>query len=238
MKKTKRRSLVMSVLMLVLSLALVASGTYALFSDQTKMTNHLQAGKLKITLERIKLERTELDLVTGYMKEQPVDETVVPFTDETTENVFGITDKTLIVPLSTYTATMKITNNSDVAFGYWIEIALNFEGENALDDEELAALKLDEQLKVYVNDEAKAVTLDKGLKVGDEGNPIGKLAKAPTLDGNGNPSHTLKYFETFVVSVLFEDLDNEVNNLAQGQKLCFDLIVHAVQLTEEAPTTP
>lgn len=237
MKTTKRRSLVMSVLMMVLSLALVASGTYALFSDQVKMTHHLQAGELDITLVRTNLTTKALDPVTGYMKSSNKDD--VPekdFSNPNGENVFGITDKTLIVPLSSYAATMKITNNSDVAFGYWIEIKLNFEGENALTDQELAALKLDEQLKVYINDVAQAVTLDQGLKVGSEGNPIGKLAKAPTFDADNNPSHNLKYFETFVVGVFFEDLDDEINNLAQGQSLHFDLIVHAVQLTEEAPT--
>ena len=233
--KTKRRSLVMAVLMLVLSLALLASGTYALFSDQVKMVTHLEAGTLDITLVRTNLTKTALDPVTGYMKTSSVDDNPEKdFSTPNNENVFGIVQgSTLIVPCSSYTATMKITNNSDVAFGYWIEIKLDVQGMTA---QEIADLKLDEQIKVYINDEAQAVTLDEGLSVGSEGAPIGKLAKAPTFDGAGNPSHDLKYFETFAVTVYFADLDNEINNLAQGQSLSFDLIIHAVQLTEEAPT--
>lgn len=240
MKKTKRRSLIMAVLMMVLSLALVASGTYALFSDQVKMTHHLQAGILDITLVRTNLTKKELDPVTGYMKESSVPD--VPekdFSKPTTENVFGITDKTLIVPCSTYTADMKITNNSDAAFGYWIEVKLNFEGEHALSDEELAALHLDEQIRVIViksSGEAEKALLSNGLTVGSEAQPIAKLAKAPTVDGDGNPSHNLQYSDTFTVCVTFLDLEHATNNLAQDQHLYFDLIVHAVQLAEEAPT--
>ena len=233
---TKRRSVLMAVTLLVLSLALLASGTYALFSDQVKMSHHLQAGKLNITLVRTKLTKTELDPITGYLKtsseEDPNGGT--DFSDPgVDENVFGLTKDTRIVPCNSYAATMKITNNSDVAFGYWIEIKLNLEG---LNDEQLKALELDKQIKVYVNDEAKAVVLKDGLQVGDKDHPISKLAKAPTYDAEGNPSHSLKYSETFVVCVAFENLSDELNNLAQGQSLSFDMIVHAVQLTDEAPT--
>jgi len=230
----KNRSVLLAVMTLVLCLALVAGGTYALFSDQITMEHHLEAGKLDITLVRTNLTKTELDPVTGYLKTSSVDD--VPekdFSNPNGENVFGITKDTLIAPCTSYAATMKITNNSDVAFGYWIEIKLDLEGMTA---EEISALKLDEQIKVYINDEQKAVTLDQGLFVGDRENPISKLAKAPTDDGTGNLSHSLKSSETFVVCIAFENLEDEVNNAAQGQKLNFDLIVHAVQLAEEAPT--
>ena len=234
----KHRSMLLAVITLVLCLALVAGGTYALFSDEVAMNHHLEAGELDITLVRTNLTKTELDPVTGYLKTSSVDDPNggTDFSNPGVgENVFGLTDDTLIVPCNSYAATMKITNNSDVAFGYWIEIKLNFEGEHALTAKELAELKLDEQIKVYVNDQAQAVTLDQGLVVGGRDNPISKLAKAPTLDGNGNPSHSLKYSETFVVCVAFENLADEVNNAAQGQELYFDLIVHAVQLAEEVP---
>ena len=152
--------------------------------------------------------------------------------------MFGITKDTRVVPCSSYAATMKITNNSDVAFGYWIEIKLNFEGENKLSDAQLAALHLDEQIQVYINDQTQAVTLDNGLFVGDREHPISKLAKAPTYNDKNEPSHTLPSTETFVVCVSFKNLDDETNNKAQGQKLSFDLIVHAVQLPEKAPDQP
>ena len=238
MKKTKRRSLILSVLMMVLSLALVASGTYALFSDQVKMTHHLQAGVLDITLVRTNLAKTALDMDTGYMKTSSVaDDPEKDFSNPNGENVFGIIKgKTLIVPCSTYTASMKITNNSDVAFGYWIEIKLDVEG---MTQQQIDDLRLDEQIKVTVtrsSGTSEYAILSDGLDVGSEAAPIAKLAKAPTFDDGGNPSHDLQYFDTFDVCVEFLNLDNAINNLAQGHQLNFDLIVHAVQLAEEAPT--
>ena len=214
MKKTKRRSLVMSVLMMVLSLALVASGTYALFSDQVKMTHHLQAGELDITLVRTNLTTKALDPVTGYMKSSSKDD--VPekdFSNPNGENVFGITDKTLIVPLSSYAATMKITNNSDVAFGYWLEIVFD----------DTVDLTLAEQLKITVTtvDESKSISkmlnTSAGL-IGAEADPVGVLAKGGSA--------------LFTVTVEFCDLDHSVNNNAKGTNFDFDIIVHAVQVTD------
>jgi predicted ribosomally synthesized peptide with SipW-like signal peptide len=230
----RKRALIVSGAIVLLALTVLIGATFALFTDTQRVTNHLRAGDLEITLKRTELTKTTLN-ASGKLVTSAPDKNVLNFSNPTDENMFGLAEGEKIVPGTKYVAKMRIENHSDVAFGYWIEIKLNFEGENALTDEELAALKLDEQLKVYINDVAQAVTLDQGLKVGSEGNPIGKLAKAPTFDANNNPSHNLKYFETFVVGVFFEDLDDEINNLAQGQSLHFDLIVHAVQLTEEAP---
>jgi len=63
---TKKRSVLLSVMTLVLCLALVAGGTYALFSDQVTLTNHLEAGTLDITLTRTKLVTKSLDNETSH----------------------------------------------------------------------------------------------------------------------------------------------------------------------------
>ena len=196
---------------LALCLALIASGTYALFSDEVRLTNHLQAGTLDITLTRNSLTTKSLDQTTGFLTEatktDPVD-----FSNPTNKNIFDITDDTLIVPGSYYSAEMQITNNSDVAFGYWLEIV--FDGT--------VDLTLAEQIKITVttSDGAKSIstTLDKskGL-IGEEASPIEVLAKSGST--------------LFTISVEFSDLGN--NNDAKNKTFEFDVIVHAVQITSE-----
>ena len=207
----KKRSVLLSVMTLALCLALIASGTYALFSDEVRLTNHLQAGTLDITLTRNSLTTKSLDQTTGFLTEatktDPVD-----FSNPTNKNIFDITDDTLIVPGSYYSAEMQITNNSDVAFGYWLEIV--FDGT--------VDLTLAEQIKITVttSDGAKSIstTLDKsnGL-IGEETSPIEVLAKTGST--------------LFTISVEFSDLGN--NNDAKNKTFEFDVIVHAVQITSE-----
>ena len=195
---------------LALCLALIASGTYALFSDQVQLTNHLQAGTLDITLTRNSLTTQTLDPTTGFLTDPVTKTGPVDFSDPTNKNIFDITKDTLIVPGCSYSAEMQITNNSDVAFGYWLEIV--FDGT--------VDLTLAEQIKITVTtaDSGKSIstTLDKskGL-IGEEGSPIEILAKTGSA--------------LFTISVEFSDLGN--NNDAKNKTFEFDVIVHAVQIT-------
>ena len=214
---TKQKSVLLSVLMLVLCLALVAGGTYALFSDDVTLTNHLEAGTLDITLKRTKLETLSLDNTTGYLVET-VNNDVVDFSTPNDRNVFDIEEGVLIVPCSSYTATMEITNDvatSDVAFAYWLEIRFGSESD----------LELADQLKVVLTTEDGTeyeVVLSDGAMIGSEGSPVGTLPKTAS--------------ETFEISVEFLDLDN--NNDAKSKKVSFDLIVHAVQAIKAPTATP
>lgn len=216
---TKKRSVLLSVMTLVLCLALVAGGTYALFSDQVTLTNHLEAGTLDITLTRTNLVTTSLDANTGFLVEtenskdidfsKPYDPTDP---NAENENVFDIVDGTLIVPGCEYTAEMQIANNSDVAFGYWLEIVFD----------DTVDLTLAEQLKITVTtvDGNKSISgmlnTSAGL-IGKEADPVGVLAKGGSA--------------LFTISVEFCDLDHSVNNNAKGTTFNFDVIVHAVQIT-------
>ena len=207
----KKRSVLLSALTLMLCLTLVASGTYALFSDQVTLKNHLQAGTLDITLIRTNLTTLSLDDTTGFLVETENAEDV-DFSAPTTRNVFDITDETLIVPGCVYNAEMQIQNNSDVAFGYWLEIVFD----------DTVDLTLAEQLKVTVTtvDGNKSISgklsENAGL-IGEEADPIGILAKTGSA--------------LFTVSVEFCDLDHSVNNNAKLTSFEFDIIVHAVQIT-------
>ena len=228
MRSTNRkRVLITSGAIVLLALSVVIGATFALFTDTQKVSTHLQAGDLQITLNRSELTKTTLN-ASGYLVEtivQKSTDTPVDFSDPTDENVFGlqtddegkVTEK--IVPGSKFVAKMEISNDgskSDVAYDYWIEIVLNVEGLSA---EEIEALKLDEQLQVTVDSELEndplPQTLDKGLKVGSEESPIGTLILGDS--------------DSFTVTMEFLDVDT--NNLAKTQKLTFDMIVHAVQRT-------
>lgn len=213
----KKRSVLLAVLTLMLCLALIAGGTYALFTDQVDLKTHLQAGTLDITLMRTNLKTTSLNPDTGFLveTENPKDIDFSKPADPNdpnaeNKNVFDFVDGMLIVPGCSYTAEMQITNNTDVAFGYWLEIVF-------ADD---ADLTLAEQLKITVTTAdgttSGKLSASKGL-IGKESEPIQVLAKTGSA--------------LFTVSVEFCDLDHSVNNNAKLTSFEFDLIVHAVQIT-------
>jgi hypothetical protein len=185
----------------------------------------LKAGDLNITLERTKLETYSIDATTGYLVSTTNDD-VVNFSNPTGKNVFDLTTSSKIVPCSSYTATMRISNNtatvtenkqnSDVAYDYWIEIKLKVDGLTA---EQIKALKLDEQLNITVSSEEltepMSALLSEGLTIGSSIDPLGTL--------------TLGDSDNFTVKMEFVDGAN--NNDAKTQMLTLDLIVHAVQRT-------
>ncbi|MBO5327416.1 MAG: hypothetical protein J6A84_04785, partial [Clostridia bacterium] len=173
----RRRSVLLAVLTLVLCLALAVSGTYALFTDKVTLQNHMQAGELDVKLYRTKLVAKTLDPATGLLTQGTPNTTRVDFSnpDQNTQNVFGLTDSDVIVPECTYTADMLIVNETDVAFGYWVELVFNASGYTAQKD-----LKLAEQLEVSVTIGTQSAGVPKALtdsaaKFGSETAPIGIL---------------------------------------------------------------
>ena len=206
----RKRSVLLSFTTMMLCLALVVGGSYALFSDQVALTTHLKAGTLDITLERTNLVTKALDRKTGFLTNAESDE-LVNFSRPNDRNVFDIESTDKIVPGCHYTATMKITNNTDVAFAYWVQVINKATGE--------ITPALAEQLKVTVTAKDGTViegTVIDGLQVGSATDPINVLA--------------IGDYESFDVSLEFLDLEN--NNLAKNQSLNFDIVVHAVQVTD------
>lgn len=198
----------MSLVTFMLCLALVAGGTYALFSDQVTLTTHLKAGTLDITLERTNLVARTLNSETGFLGYVSNSE-IVDFSKPTDRNVFDIDYTDKIVPGCAYHATLKLTNNTDVAFMYWVEIINRADKDLALADQLKVSVKVGEGEKT-------SEILSDGLNVGSQAKPIGILAKSEA--------------ESFVVSLEFLDL--AVNNAAKNQSLDFDVIVHAVQVVD------
>lgn len=210
----RKRALIVSGAIIILCLTLFLGTTYALFTDTQSVRNHLSAGDLEITLLRTELVKTTLD-ETGYLVELAPNKTVVDFTGPNKLNVFDIEEDEKIVPGSRFVATMQVENHSDVAFGYWVEVVCVDKeyGEN-----------LAKQLKVTVDigTESSALVADGLVVKGPNGTWIDELAIGEA--------------SSFVVTVEFLDsfiAENgiDANDLAQGERLTFDLVVHAVQAT-------
>ena len=217
----RTRAVLLATVTLMLCISLIAAGTYALFTDDVKLTNHLQAGDLSITLKRTELVKTTLD-TSGYLVENTVQsatDAAVNFTNSTRENVFGIEVNEKVVPGSKFVAKMQIENQSDVAFGYWIEIIC----KDKTKGEDLA-----KQVKITVNTGAdKSDFVGNGLTVkGANDSYIDQLA----IGATATFTVTLEFLDSAIASNNIEE-----NNLAQGEELDFDLVVHAVQATT-APT--
>ena len=60
MASKRLKTLLVCALSIMLCVTAVAVGTYALFSDNVTVKNHLQAGTLKATLTRTLLEKSEI----------------------------------------------------------------------------------------------------------------------------------------------------------------------------------
>ncbi len=111
------KSMMFSAITLLICVSLVVGGTYALFTDQVKVNNHLTAGNLKIGLDRISYTANDLDATTGLMK--PVtDTTEVDLLTDATE-LFTV-DKA--VPTSWYEATIRVSNDGSTAFDYGMRL--------------------------------------------------------------------------------------------------------------------
>lgn len=211
MGKSKIRTLLMACVMIMLCAAMIVGGTYALWSKDVTVTNHLVAGKLDVKLERISLTKTYLDDTTGYLVTTEPDTTIVDFSTSTTANVFGLSDSELIVPTSSYAARLKLSNNDDVAFTYDIIIKLT-SVSNALA----------QQLKVYVS-EGDGDLVDKGF-LSDYATENGiAIISTQTMAKNTAAKE-------FTVKIEFIN-DNSINNNAHSQQAEFDLLVKAVQKT-------
>lgn len=210
----RKRSLIVSGSVILLCMTIIVGVTLTLFTEEETVVNHLKAGNLEITLERTGLTSTYLT-DRGFLTTE-TDDTVKDFTNDTSENVFALEDA-VIVPKSKYVADMRITNNSDiaksnVAFAYWIEIIYTSDINAALS----------EQIEVVVKtDEDTTKRLKQGVTVGSEDDPVGIVPVGRSAD--------------FSVSIEFLDFEHDVNNLAQGENVSFDLVVHAVQYTEADP---
>lgn len=208
----KSRVLIASCSVILLCMSIIIGMTFALFTDNVWVKNHLKSGNLKVTLTRTNLEYSVLDNNGKLATITNSDE--YDFTNATDENVFGINDPdTFIAPGSYFDATMKITNMGNVAFTYSVSIKL-IGDVNALA----------EQLKVTITHPDGSKTT-KMLSELPEGLSI--------ATGIMNANDTSQNFNVRVEFVDYGSASNINNNDAQSQYAKFDLIVTAVQATTQ-----
>lgn len=194
-KSRRMGALTLACIAVALCISLMAVGTYALFSETITVSGHLQSGKLDATLSRVKLVKNDLN-DEGFL-ETTTDNNIVP--DSMLDNVFGLSSTDKIAPECSYAATMRITNNGDVAFGYYIK----------LDVTEGASTQLLQQLVVEVKANGQTIAVGAAFTSA----PIGVVAAGKYAD--------------FTVTVKFAN--NANNNNAENQKVAFDLTVYAEQ---------
>ena len=158
-----------------------------------------------MTLVRQQLISKNIDS-NGNMR-SVIDDSVKDFTSSTQDNIFGIGTDTLLVPGSSFTAEMKIGNNGDVAFYYYVEVIFN----SVISDSEFASM-----LKFSVESEGgvkKETLIKDGLTLGENDQGLGLVQVGAS--------------ESFTVKL--EYLDNDKNNNAENKVVIFDLLVHAEQ---------
>lgn len=201
MLKNKARTLMVASVMIMLCVGMAIGGTYALFTDKVEVENHLVAGNLNITLERTKLVKNTLNN-NGYLQKTEVT-TVKDFSNDTNSNVFDIGSNEFLVPASYYEATMRVSNNSSIAFEYDIVIRLTS-----------ASNKLAEQMIVYI-DGVKKGTLSEFTA----SSQLANIGSGTVVPGNSRE---------FIVKIEFA---SNSGNITQGQSVKFDLAVEATQKT-------
>lgn len=204
----KKRVLLVSCSVILVCMSIIVGMTYALFTDNVVVENHLKAGNLDVTLKRTSLEYAVLD-DDGLLKVTTVNDEL-DFTERTEDNVFGIDSTDVrIVPGSYFEATLEVGNNGSTAFDYNVEIKL--EGESN---------SLAEQLKVIVTHNDGSTTEKMLSEIAD-----GLSISAGSMKSSDNA-------QSFKVKVEF--IDVAYNNDAQDLSCVFDLVVSATQATTQS----
>ncbi len=218
----KQKTILLATIALCLSTALAVGGTYALFTDHTEVNQHLQAGTLKIGLERIAYRDHTLG-DDGLMVTSEVNETVVDLR-ESAKSLFEVEGA---VPTAWYESTLRVTNKGSVAFTYGVRILWTADAD-ATETELAREQALAEQLRITVtpqNAEPVSFMLAECARYDID---LGAL-----LAGTNAATFTVKA-EFVDDRVLNADPTAEAakdNDLAQSARLDFDVQVYAVQKT-------
>ena len=204
MEEKSNRIFLVSCVTILLCLALLLSTLYSMYVGGNNFVNHLKSGDLEITLIRTELTGKVYGS-DGEMHEYSNTERV-DFSDPTEQNLFDLTEGTYFVPGMEYKASLAVENNSDVVFGYYVEILVSDDSSDALC----------QQLEVVISSGDKQVS--------------GKLSDLFLGSENDYVSIVeLGTSSSFIVEIYFVD-DSSVNNDVMNEKVYFDLVVHATQI--------
>lgn len=211
---------------LVVALALLVGGTYALFTDEAKITNHLQSGDMQLTLVRNDYQHMMLD-GEGFVADVTPDghDTPKNFSAPTNENMFNLSEAHVFVPGASVSANMTLSNSSvdsATAFNYWFTIEIR----GAEEDDDIPTLA--KYLVLDITVEGHPEYDVSGVRLGADENVIDAKNGLITCGTKDNPIGVLGVgsSQNFTVKI---SVDLEAGNEIRQQELQFDLIVHAVQ---------
>lgn len=137
-------TLVAACIAVLLSISAIVGGTFTLFTGEASVSNNvLKAGSLGVKLERTSLQSTYLDSTGILIEGQDVADSPYKDFTKSEENVFGLTDTDVIVPCSSYTATMLITNTGSVAFDFTASLQITDNDQNVKLSEQVTLKLLD-----------------------------------------------------------------------------------------------
>ena len=203
---TKKRTLLLSALTALLGVSVAVGASYALFTDQVTVNNHLSAGSLDVGLYRVEYKENVL-VADGTMAESTPDTTRVDLT-QNADKLFVIDD--LFVPTSWYETTVEVSNSGDVAFDYGVRIL--WKDDPANDKDQIIAKQI--QITISVGDTQKEQFYL--CKCADYDVVLGSMLKGDAA-------------EQFTVKAEFVNRDD--NNAAMQAEIEFDLQVYTTQKT-------
>ena len=203
---TKKRTLLLSALTALLGVSVAVGASYALFTDQVTVNNHLSAGSLDVGLYRVEYKENVL-VADGTMAESTPDTTRVDLT-QNADKLFVIDD--LFVPTSWYETTVEVSNSGDVAFDYGVRIL--WKDDPANDKDQIIAKQI--QITISVGDTQKEQFYL--CNCADYDVVLGSMLKGDAA-------------EQFTVKAEFVNRDD--NNAAMQAEIEFDLQVYATQKT-------
>ncbi len=214
-----RRTLLFSVLAIVISAGLVVGGTYAIFSDKVTVNNHLKAGTLDVGLNRVSYQEYTLSdrgtMTVGALNTERVDLT------KDASSVFSVSRA---VPTSWYEAKIEVSNNGSVAFDYGVRVIWD-SGSAEKADKAFA-----DQIKIKITSTGLSAPVEFMLSE-CEGKDIylGSLLK-----GSGASTFIIRaefVNDSLHNAGLTDKNDHISNNAAMLAELDFDLQVYATQRT-------
>lgn len=221
-----KKAMILACALLALCIAMTAGTSFALFSDTVNFSNHIVSGDLELALLRT-------NLVTNYLNDngriaEVTDTEDKKFGETENENFFGL-DRTdeqsnlfaLVAPGCSVTATAKIQNPGNVAFGYYLVFKLT----DNKDSDAILARQLMVTVKNADGETVAQQYLSEGLTVTGANNTF--IAEVDATKESAD----------FTVTVEFVDdaHDSTIeNDDAQDMEIWFDMQVHAVQLMKDS----
>ncbi len=202
----RMRTVLLSMVMVCLCLALLIGGTYALFSDQETVNSYLKAGKLDAVLYRVEYQDCTLGengmLVTSERNTDRID-----LTNASSKDIM-LFDIEKAVPQSWYEACLEVSNAGNVAFDYGVRMLWNVDGQATDAQKELAS-----QIQITIS--------------GEDGTELAEFALSAGRDVDLGTILVGGAAQEFTVRAEF--LNDPDNNIVQDVALEFALQVYAIQ---------